>query len=161
MEIISSAHYSRLLDYVKQLAESDPLVNRVTEGTRADLDLDKMTLFPLLNILVDDLDLSNPATVGYGIELTALGLVNEPKGVVGNDFYKGSNEVDVLNTTSIILNRIVSRIYSEQDGTGITVESVSGTGSIRENGKNTNSGWQITLTVSMPNNELSLCQYQI
>ena len=124
---------------VKQLAESDPLVNRVTEGTRADLDLDKMTLFPLLNILVDDLDLSNPATVGYGIELTALGLVNEPKGVVGNDFYKGSNEVDVLNTTSIILNRIVSRIYSEQDGTG----------------------WQITLTVSMPNNELSLCQYQI
>tara|TARA_R110002051_G_scaffold320825_1_gene406964 strand:+ start:625 stop:1110 length:486 start_codon:yes stop_codon:yes gene_type:complete len=161
MDIISSSHYSRLLDYVKQLAESDPLVNRVSEGTRADLDLDKATLFPLLNVLVDDVDFSNPATVGFSVELTALGLVNSSNEIANNDFYKGSNEVDILNTTSIILNRITSRIATERDGTGITVESVAGTGSIRENGANTYSGWQVTLTVSMPNNELNLCQYPI
>ena len=161
MKIISSSHYSRLLDYVKQLAESDPLVNKVSEGTRADIDLDKMTIFPLLNILVDDIDLSNPSTVGFSVELTSLGLVDEANERTDKDFHKGTNEVDVLNETSVILNRIVSRIFSERDGTGITVESVSGTGSIRENGTNIHSGWQITLSVLMPNNELNLCQYPI
>ena len=161
MEIISSAHYSRLLDYVKQLAESDPLVNRVTEGGDADLDLDKMTLFPLVNILVNGLDLSNSATVGHTVSITALGLINSTNEIVDNDFYKGTNEVDVLGSTSVILNRIKSRISAEQDGTGITVESVSISDSISQEGTNTYSGWNIILTVSMPNNELSLCQYPI
>ena len=45
-------HYTQILSYIKQLADSDPLVNTVSQGEADKKLFDKVTMFPLVHIYV-------------------------------------------------------------------------------------------------------------
>ena len=55
--------YSELLTYLKQLFESDPLVNTVTKGNIDELDLNKMDISPLVHILVTNPNFNNAQAI--------------------------------------------------------------------------------------------------
>ncbi len=154
-------HYTELLYYIKELADSDPLVNKVTQGSIEDVDLNKMNLFNLVHISVTGASFTNGSTVGFDVQLGAYGLRDINKEVNTDQFFLNDNEVDNLNETLAILNRIWSRMVTDFADRDIVADENPTLDIITEENTNILDGWILTFSVVMPNNQISLCQYPL
>ena len=149
-------HYTELLYFVKGLAESDPLVNTITQGDFNELDLDKMNIFSLVHISVGDASFGS-STVSFEVQLGAYSVRDKNNEVVTDKFWKQDNEVDNLNETLAILNRIwnkMSKVFYEKE---IKASESPKAQQVLEEGKNTLDGWILSFSVTMPNTTMSLC----
>lgn len=150
-------HYTELLTYLRQLALSDELVNKVTQGYFEDMDLDKMGFYPLVHIQINEASFSNGSTVSFSIQIGAMGLRDIVK--TDEDKYLGdSNEVDNYNEMLAILNRMWNKMYVDFDSEDIQAsENPSLTKVTYDYGKGVD-GWIISFDVEMPNTTIRLCQ---
>lgn len=154
-------HYTELLYYIKELADSDPLVNKVTQGSIDDVDLNKMDIFNLVHISITGGSFSNGSTVSLDVQLGAYGLRDINKEVNTDSFFLNDNEVDNLNETLAILNRIWSRMVTDFADRDIVASENPPFEVIVEENTNILDGWILNFEVVMPNNEISLCQYPL
>ena len=151
-------HYTELLQFIRDTVKSDPLVNTITQGDFDRLDLDKMNIFPLVHISIGDAVFSNGSTVGFDVQVGAHTVRDANKNeVVTDKFWLQDNQVDNLNETLAILNRMWSKI-----NLGFTNEDISTTenptlSQTLDEGTNTLDGWILTFQVQMPNTVISLC----
>lgn len=150
-------HRTELLSYLKQLLESDPLINTVTKGKLSELDLNKMDIPPIAHIYVNGVDFGNGQTVTMDVELTIVSVVDVNKEINVDKFWGNDNEDDVLNDTLASLNRVYStllRDFQEKDITAIQ----NATATEVTYKKDLLIGWQLPFQVIMPNTTLNLCQ---
>lgn len=154
-------HYTELLYYIKELADSDPLVNKVTQGEIEKIDLNKMTLFPLVHISITGGSFSNGSTVLFNVQLGAMAVRDVNKKINTDEFFLNDNEVDNLNDTLAILNRIWTRMATDFASRDIVATENPNLEIFKEEGKNTLDGWVLNFDVELPNNVLSLCQYPL
>jgi flagellar basal body P-ring protein FlgI len=151
-------HYTQLLYYIKQLAESDNLVNHVTQGNISKVDVDKMIVPTLVNVTVTGGSFTNGSTVNLDVEIACLAQRDINKEVRTDDFWLQDNEVDNMNETLAILNRLWLTMYKDFEKNNITASEnptlspiIYGTAKILD-------GWVLTFTVEMPNTTINLCQ---
>jgi flagellar basal body P-ring protein FlgI len=151
-------HYTQLLYYIKQLAESDSLVNHVTQGNISEVDVDKMIVPTLANVTVTGGSFTNGSTVNLDVEIACLAQRDINKEVRTDDFWLQDNEVDNMNETLAILNRLWLTMYKDFEKNNITASEnptlspiIYGTAKILD-------GWVLTFTVEMPNTTINLCQ---
>jgi len=155
-------HYTQILKYIKELAESDPLVNKVTQGESDKKMFDKITLFPLVHIYVGDFSFGEEMrTVIWEVDLVALKQRNNTNEKTTDNFYLNTNEVDNFNETSAIINRLVSRINSDLSKTKIKLSVSKTAGKLDEFYGSSKDGYGIGLSLELPNNIVNLCQYPI
>ena len=154
-------HYTELLNYIKELADSDPLVNKVTQGNADEIDFNKMNLTPLVHISINAGSFTNGSSVILNVELAAVNVVDINKEVNTDEFYFNDNRVDNLNETMAIINRIWSRMTTDFERKNIVASENPSFDEIEGIGSNALNGWNISFTVEMPNEQLSLCQYPI
>ena len=154
-------HYTQILNYIKELAESDPLVNKVTQDDVDKVDLNKMSMLPLVHIALNNGSFSNGSTVNLTIELAALSIVVNTNEQTTDPFFLNTNEVDVYGETLAILNRIFSRMTADLSKSKIRTTQNPSYRKIESIGQNNLTGWLLTIDVEMPNNEMNLCQYPI
>lgn len=155
-------HYTQITEFVRQLLETDPLVNTITQGFAEELAFDKITLFPLVHLFVGNFSISDTGqVVNWDIEVTALNQRDTNKEINTDSYYKNNNEVDNFNETSAILIRLVTRIISEFESRKITVSSVSSAQKVTLDYVKDLDGYSQALTLELPNNEINLCQYPI
>ena len=152
-------HYTQITEFVKQLAESDPLVNQITQGFADEIAFDKMVLFPLVHLFVGNFSIAeNGSTVLWDVQIGAMQKRDINTEVNTDSYYKNNNEVDNFNETSAILIRLVSRLIAEFESKKITVSSVSQAEKLAlEYGKDLD-GYVMGLTLEIPNTDVSLCQ---
>lgn len=155
-------HYTQITEFIKQLAESDPLVNKVTQGFADEIAFDKMVLYPLVHLFVSNFTLAeNGSTVLWDVQIGAMKMRDVTNEITTDNYYKNTNEVDNFNETSAILIRLVSRIIAEFESKKITVSSISSAEKLAlEYGKNLD-GYIMGLTLEIPNTDISLCQYPL
>lgn len=154
--MIGLNHYTELLAYVKQLALKDPLVKSVTQGDFDTLDLKKGQERNLVHIDVTGWNMPNGSTVVMTGQIGAFAdRVTYSKDDVDN-FYRNSNEVDNLNETQAILNRIVSVMYSDFEDQRINM-TLGATAQLYYNAATDLDGWILDFSIEMPNTVLSLC----
>jgi len=155
-------HYTQITEFVKQLAESDPLVNQITQGFADEIAFDKMVLFPLVHLFVGNFSIAeNGSTVLWDVQIGAMQKRDINTEVNTDSYYKNNNEVDNFNETSAILIRLVSRLIAEFESKKITVSSVSQAEKLAlEYGKDLD-GYVMGLTLEIPNTDISLCQYSL
>ena len=154
-------HYTELLNYIKQLADSDPLVNKVTQGDAEEIDFNKMNLTPLVHISIGAGSFSNGSTVNLNVELSAVSVVDINKEINTDEFYFNDNKVDNLNECLAILNRIWSRMATDFEKKNIVASENPSFDEIEGIGSNALNGWNLSFSVEMPNQQLRLCQYPI
>ena len=155
-------HYTQITEFVKQLAESDPLVNKVTQGFADEIAFDKMVLFPLVHLYVGNFSIAeNGSTVLWDVQIGAMQRRDTNKKISEDTYYKNNNEVDNFNETSAILIRLVSRLIAEFESKKITVGSVSSAEKLALSYGKDLDGYIIGLTLEIPNTDISLCQYPI
>ena len=149
--------YSELLTYLKQLFESDPLVNTVTRGRVDEWDVNKMDISPLVHIYIGDINPNNGQALTFNIEIQVADVLIINKEVNTDKFWGNDNEDDIYNETLGIINRAYSILLRDFQDKNITaIEN----GSIFKVGPNKDNmiGYAITFQVIMPNDTISLCQ---
>jgi len=94
--------YSELLNYLKQLAEADNLVNTVTKGDFEKVDLEKANIFPLVHINISGASFTNGNTIVFNVQIGAFDIRDINKEVSTDKFWEQDNEVDNHNETLAI-----------------------------------------------------------
>ena len=149
--------YTEILKYLKQLLESDPLVNTVTKGDFSKLDLNKMDISPIAHILVTNPDFNNVQALTFDVELTVVDVVDINKEVNEDKFWGNDNEVDVLNETLAIINRAYSKLLRDFENKGYNAIQNAVAQEVSANEDNM-IGWTLPFQLIVPNNTISLCQ---
>jgi hypothetical protein len=150
--------YTEVLIYLKQLAENDSFVNTVKQGEISELDINKTNIYPLVNIAITGANFSNGQTVSFNLDIRCLAQRDINKEVVIDKFWKNDNEVDNLNETLAVLNRMWTTIYRDFDDNNISVTSDPSLEPLIYDEKNILDGWALTTTIELPNTTLNLCQ---
>ena len=150
--------YSELLNYVKLIGEADPFVNTITKTGGADLDTQKANVFPLLDVFVTGASFPGNAVISYTIDLTCVNLRDINKEVINDKFFENDNEIDNMNETMAVLNRIFLIMVRDFANNNITADEDPTLVPLMFEGTNIHDGWVLSLTVQVPNTDISLCE---
>jgi hypothetical protein len=148
--------YFYILDTLKTEIETIPLVSTVTQGSLADIDNYKQSVFPLVHIMVNNITPINNV-VNFNITFFAVDNVDVSKDETTDKFLGNDNELDVLNTQYTIALRIYESLrrgdlFSNkvQLGSSVSIEPFT------ERFENYLAGMALTVDILIPN-EMSIC----
>ena len=104
-------NFYNLIDTIKQLLSSSEFNNKVTFGDITEVDLGKLTNFPLVHMIIDEAVI-NERTIDYTLRIIAADIVDLiKKDLVSDDEYYGNNNMqDILNTQMSVLTRLINQI---------------------------------------------------
>lgn len=97
--------YYDLITRMKEHFEIDPIVNTITQGDIFRVDLNKQTIFPLVHIIVNNVQFVENVQQA-NVSVMAMDIVDISKDETEDLFTGNDNEVDVLNTQLAVLNRM-------------------------------------------------------
>ena len=145
-----------LTETIKDQLLGDVNVNTVTTGDIYDIDLAKQSIFPLSNIIINNVT-TQEQTLTFNISVLAMDIVDESKEPTTDVFRGNNNEQDILNTQLAVLNKLVmvlrkGTLYSDQyqlDGDA-TLEP------FYERFDNRLAGWSATFNVFVKN-DITIC----
>jgi hypothetical protein len=140
--------------YFKQLAESDNQVNKVLKSA----DLNKETIYPLVNIDIQGGAFTNGNTVNFNVELSCFDIRDINKEIQTDDFWGQDNEVDNHNLAIGVLNRIWLTMFRDFEDNNITASENPSFELGSFEGSKLLDGARLTFTVEVPNTTISLCQ---
>ena len=147
--------YTELLRYIKLLGERDPYINTILKGTA--IDLNKIDIYPLLNIVIDSGSFPSEGTILFSVVLECVSIRDINKEVVTDKFWEQDNEVDNHNETLATLNRIWRTMNRDFNDNNITASSNPSIEKITGEKTNYVDGWSMSFDVEMPNVEIDLC----
>ena len=145
---------TELYRYIKELAEADSQVNKVTKKQ----DLAKETVFPLVNVIIESGGFTNGSTVNFNVELSCFDIRNISKEIQTDDFWGNDNEVDNHNLAIAVLNRLWNKMYIDFEENNITASEnpTFELGSFEA--PKLLDGARLTFAVEVPNTIINLCQ---
>jgi hypothetical protein len=130
-------------------------VNTITQGTDI-IDNVKKNIFPLAHINI--LNASAPGQSNtFTFEIAVLDIRNVSKVKSNNKFLGNDNEIDNLNTCHAIINYALTKMQLTRNQFDIEIENVSDLTPILLEFTNMLDGWKVDLTLSIPNNAMSIC----
>ena len=145
----------RVIDTIKKELDSNPFCNNVTVGTLTEIDLQKMTIFPLGHIVLESVT-HNDLTLSFQVTIYNLDIVDiskeEANGVYGND-----DMIYIWTNQLFVINRLISRFKETLFyGEGIEISNVPSSDFISKELENMLAGVQTTLNIVVPN-DISKC----
>ena len=148
---------TELYKYIKQLAEADDLINSVRKLDFNDIDLDKHTIFPMLNVRITNGTFTNGNTVNFSVQIGVFDIRDTNKEIRTDNFWEQDNEVDNHNLCIAVLNRLWLKMYTDFEDNNITSsENPTFELGFFEKAK-TLDGVILSFDVEVPNTVLSLC----
>lgn len=146
----------RIIDALKTELLSNDFCNKVTMGTLTEIDLAKMTIFPLSHITLDTVT-HNENTLSFSITIYNLDIVEVSKDLPVDDIYGNDNLVYIWTNQLYVINRLVSRIkQSTIYNDGWELENIPVSDFINKEMENMLAGFQTTITITVPN-DISKC----
>ena len=147
--------YTYLLEELKAEIETIPMVTTVTQGGLDDIDNYKQTLFPLVHIIVNSVTASSNTFV-FNVSSISMDVVDIAKDETTNIFYGNDNEIDVLNTTMVILTRIIEVLIRGELSRKMEIVGTPNMQPFTERFENYLAGWTATMDIIVPN-DMSIC----
>jgi hypothetical protein len=147
--------YTYLLEELKAEIETIPMVTTVTQGGLDDIDNYKQTLFPLVHIIVNSV-IASSNTFTFNVSIISMDVVDIAKDETTNIFYGNDNEIDVLNTTMVILTRIIEVLIRGELSRKMEIVGTPNMQPFTERFENYLAGWTATMDIIVPN-DMSIC----
>lgn len=148
--------YSQLLRYFKQIGQ--PLVKTITQGDFADIDLSKKNIFSLLHVSIGNASFPSDGVIRFNVQLGCFDIRDINKAIDTDKYYGNDNEIDNLNSTLEVLNRIWLLMLKDFEENNITASENPTLEQMTETRKNLLDGWVMTFDVDVPNVTINLCQ---
>jgi hypothetical protein len=146
--------YYKCLNFLRDNLKDAPLVNTITQGTDI-VDNVKKNIFPLAHISIISSVVGQDVTMTF--EVAVLDIRNVSKIKSDDKFVGNDNEIDNLNTCHAILNYMITKMQLKRNPDDIEVETVSELSPILMEFTNMLDGWKVNITLSIPNNEMTVC----
>ena len=145
-----------LTETIEQQLLSDVNVNTVTTGDIYDIDLSKMSIFPLSPIIINNV-ISQESVLTFNISVLAMDVVDESKEKTTDIFRGNNNEQDVLNTQLQVVNKLIQvlrkgNLYNDQ----YQLDGNANCEPFYERFENKMAGWSATFNVFV-NNDITIC----
>lgn len=145
--------YYELLDNLKASAEETNLVNMITQGDITAIDIQKNMRYPLVHIIVNNATFQNQ-TIRFNVDIICADILDVNKESVTDIFRGNDNEIDILNNTLTILNRMFEVFRRNPNDFEVDTDATLNPFVMRfENGL---AGWQLTFDVVTYSN-MSIC----
>tara|TARA_R110000822_G_scaffold51737_1_gene134474 strand:- start:575 stop:1048 length:474 start_codon:yes stop_codon:yes gene_type:complete len=141
----------RVINTLKTELDSNPFCNNVTLGTLTEVDLNKMTTFPMAHMVLENVT-HNDLTLSFRVTIYNLDVVDVSKessnGIYGND-----DMVYIWTNQLYVINRLISR-FKETTlyGDGFEIDGSPTSDFINKEMENMLAGVQTTLNITVPNN---------
>jgi hypothetical protein len=146
----------RIVDALKTELLSNVFCNKVTLGTLTEIDLAKMTIFPLAHMTLDTVT-HNENTLSFSITLYNLDIVEVSKDLPADDIYGNDNLLYIWTNQLYVVNRLIGRIkQSTIYNDGWELENVPSSDFINKEMENMLAGYQTTIVIRVPN-DISVC----
>jgi hypothetical protein len=98
--------FYQIIETLRDQLLEDQNVNTVTTGDISDVNLQKVDIFPLSHIIVNNATLGEQ-TITFNISILAMDIVDRNK-KTGEDVFLGQNNLqDILNTQLAVLNKAI------------------------------------------------------
>lgn len=145
--------YYTVLKLIKDKLESDPLVNTITRGNSADLDLEKKNIYPLVHIEVGTA-IIGIQTIEFDVTVVAVDVIDQSNEPVTDKFIGNDNEIDILNSMLAVCNRLFKSIAKIEDDFAISANPVCE--EVMDK-KGLTTGWSMNFQIEVPNTEIAVC----
>jgi hypothetical protein len=141
----------RLIDFIVNELNSNPFCNTVTQGTLTEVDLSKMTIFPMANIVMDSVT-HNDNTLTFQITITNVDIVEISKELPVDKIYGNDNLIYIWTNQLYVINRLISRLKGSDYFEELELIGDPQSDFINKEFENMLAGFQTTLTISLNNN---------
>ena len=149
--------FYNLLDNIKDHLRTNPNVTTVTFGDIMDVDLNKTTMFPLSHIMVSDMTFSDHIVTAT-LDMLFLDIVDDNREESTDSFLSNNNMQDILNTQLAVGNVLQSSLRRGELFTNkLQVLSNVSAKPFYDRFENQLAGWAFTITIQLPNNNVSIC----
>lgn len=145
-----------VFNYIKESLEQTGLVNTITHGVVNDIDLEKKNIFPLSHVAVTGSQIDN-GLVYFNFTIWCLDIRNISKEVSTDKFFKNDNEIDNLNTTFAILNKMLTKMKIQRNDLDIELQQATSPTPVQYDFTNILDGWSVDIQLSIPNNKIQVC----
>ena len=144
------------IQLLKDLLEQDTSVHTIVHGLRSGMDINKKNIFPLVHLQVTNSQADNQY-ISFTFEVAVLDLRNISKEIVTDKFLKNDNELDNLNTTHAVLNRLITKLRLRNNESKIQLNNAPTLTPIIFEEMNLLDGWRTELELIIPNTEINVC----
>lgn len=147
--------FYKVVDFLKGHFESDSFVHTITHGVVNDVDIDKKNIFPLVHFSINNAQVIEGLIV-YTFTIWVLDIRNFSKKPITDKFLKNDNELDNLNTTFAIANRLLTKLRLQRLPNDIELFANSTLEPVQFDFSNILDGWQFDIQLSIPN-DIEVC----
>lgn len=148
--------YSQLLRYIKQIAQ--PLVNTITQGDFDKVDISRKNIFPLLHVAIGNASFPSDGVVKFSVQMGCFDIRDSNREVSDDKYYDNDNEIDNLNATLAVLNRVWLLMLRDFEELNISASESPSLEICTEYEQNLLDGWIMNFEVETPNDIINLCQ---
>jgi len=141
----------RVIQAMKAELESNPFCNKVTLGELTELDLAKMTMFPLANITMDNVTHSENSLT-FQLTIVNVDIVDISKDAIQDNIYGNDNLIYIWTNQLYVINRLVARL--RQSTIAIDTMELEGDPQsefINKEFENMLAGFTTTINLTVPN----------
>jgi hypothetical protein len=141
----------RVIQAMKAELESNPFCNKVTLGELTELDLAKMTMFPLANITMDNVTHSENSLT-FQLTIVNVDIVDISKDEIQDNIYGNDNLIYIWTNQLYVINRLVARL--RQSTLAIDTMELEGDPQsefINKEFENMLAGFTTTINLTVPN----------
>jgi len=144
------------IDFLKSLLQEDINVHTILHGLKSTMDINKKNIFPIAHIQVTNSTIQT-GYVGFTFEVVAVDLRNISKQMATDKWLGNDNELDNLNTTHAILNRLLTKLRNTRNDFKIELNNEPNLQPIIFEETNLLDGWRTEIELIIPNNEINVC----
>jgi hypothetical protein len=144
------------IQLLKDLLEEDINVHTIVHGLKSTMDINKKNIFPLAHLQVTSSTADNQY-ISFTFEVAVLDIRNISKKIVTDKFLQNDNELDNLNTTHAVLNRLITKLRLRKNADKIELNNTPTITPIIFEEMNLLDGWRTELELIIPNTEINVC----
>lgn len=144
------------IDLLKTLLQEDINVHTIVHGLKSGMDINKKNIFPLAHLQVLS-SVADNQFISFTFEVAVLDIRNFSKQIVTDKFLQNDNELDNLNTTHSVLNRLITKLRLQNNADKIQLNNVPTLSPIIFEEMNLLDGWRTELELIIPNTEINVC----
>lgn len=138
----------QVLDELRQFLLLSDFTNKVTFGEISDVDLSKVTNFPLVHIVIESAVIEEN-TIDFVLNVFSADIVDQSKELPEDEFLGNNNVQDILNAQLKVITD-VSNFFRRNDYVGanyITLVSAVNATPFLERFENQLAGWEASITL--------------
>ena len=144
------------IQLLKDLLEEDINVHTIVHGLKSTMDINKKNIFPLAHLQVTSSTADNQY-ISFTFEVAVLDIRNISKKIVTDKFLQNDNELDNLNTTHAVLNRLITKLRLRNNDDKIEINNTPVITPIIFEEMNLLDGWRTEIELIIPNTEINVC----